>query len=63
MDAVGAPVDGQPGQRIYRVRSLERFVRWLMSLAGAALPVSPPELVESYRGALRAALRYYEGGA
>ena len=60
---LGAAVDGQPGQRIYRVRSLDRFVRWLMSLAGAARPVSPPELVESYRGALRAALRCYEGGA
>jgi len=60
---LGAPVAGQPGQRSYRVRSLDRFVRWLMSLAGAARPVSPPELVESYRGALRAALRCYEGGA
>src|SRR6185312_10134801 len=60
---LGAPVEGQPGQRSYRVRSLDRFVRGLMSVAGAARPVSPPELVESYRGALRAALRCYEGGA
>ena len=60
---LGAPVAGRPAQRSYRVRSLDRFVRWLMSLAGAARPVSPPELVEAYRGALNAALRCYEGGA
>lgn len=58
---LGAPVAGQPGQRNYRVRSLDRFVRWLMSLAGAARPVSPPDLVDSYRGALHAALRCYQG--
>jgi hypothetical protein len=34
-----------------------------MSLAGAAKPVSPPELVEAYRRALRAALRRYEDGS
>lgn len=60
---LGEPVAGRPAQRLYRVRSLDRFVRWLMSLAGAARPVSPPELVGAYRAALHAALRRYENGS
>ncbi len=60
---VGAPVPGPSTRRAYPVKSLDRFVRWLMSLAGAAKPVSPPELVEAYRRALRAALRRYEDGS
>lgn len=59
---LGAPIPGEPARRAYRVKSLERFVRWLMSLAGAARPVSPPQLVEAYRRALRATLRRYEDG-
>ena len=57
---LGGPVLGEPARRAYRVKSLDRFVRWLMSLAGAAKPVSPAQLVETYRSALRATLRHYE---
>lgn len=57
---LGAPVAGEPARRAYRVRSIDRFVRWLMSLAGAAKPVSPPDIVAAYHDALRATLRRYE---
>ncbi|MGH7646985.1 MAG: helix-turn-helix transcriptional regulator [Gemmatimonadaceae bacterium] len=57
---LGAAVPGQPAQRAYRIKSFDRFVRWLMSLAGAAKPVSPPELVDAYRRAVRDTLRCYE---
>lgn len=60
---LGAAVAGEPTRRAYRVRSIDRFVRWLMSLAGVAKPVSPPEVVAAYRDALRAAVRQYEAGS
>jgi predicted DNA-binding transcriptional regulator YafY len=59
--ALGTAVAGAPTHRAFRVRSLERFVRWTMSFAGAARPVSPPEFVEAYGAALRDVLSMYEG--
>lgn len=60
---LGESVPGEPARRAYRVKSIDRFVRWLMSLAGAAKPVSPPALVDAYGAALQATLRRYEAGA
>lgn len=60
---LGAAVAGESARRAYRVKSVDRFVRWLMSLAGAATPVSPPELVAAYRDALRTTARRYEGAS
>ena len=58
--ALGAAVPGNPNQRAFRARSLARFVRWTMSFAGAAHPVSPPRFVEAYEAALREVLAIYE---
>jgi predicted DNA-binding transcriptional regulator YafY len=49
---LGAPVDGRPGERTFRVRRLDAFVRWLLSLAGDAVPLSPPDAVAAYRAEL-----------
>lgn len=46
---LGEPVDGHAGHRRFRVRRVDAFVRWLLSLAGDAVPVSPPEVVAAYR--------------
>lgn len=58
---LGKAVDGQPARRSYRVKSIDRFVRWLMSLAGAAKPVSPLEVIEAYQHAVRDTLALYKG--
>jgi hypothetical protein len=42
---------------------METFTRWLLSLAGEAQPVSPPELVEMYRRTVRDTLHLYGRGA
>jgi hypothetical protein len=38
-------------------------VRWALSFRGEVVPVSPPELVDAYREALRATLDVYEGAS
>jgi proteasome accessory factor B len=58
--ALGVAVPGHPNRRRFRVRLLERFVRWTLSFAGAARPVSPPRFVEAYEAALRDVLAMYE---
>lgn len=58
--ALGAAVPGHSNRRQFRVRSLDRFVRWTMSFAGAARPVSPPLFVDAYEAALRDVLAMYE---
>lgn len=58
--ALGRAVEGHGSRRAFRVRSLERFVRWTMSFAGAARPVSPPRFVEAYGVAVRDVLSIYE---
>lgn len=60
---LGAAVPGQPDQRAFRVRALDRFVRWVLSLGGAAEPVSPPEFVEAFRRTVIDTLARYEGRA
>ena len=46
---LGESVPGSSAQRRFRVRRVDAFARWLLSFAGEAVPVSPPELVEEYR--------------
>lgn len=46
---LGEPVKGAPSQRRFRVRRSDAFARWLLSFAGEAVPVAPPELVAEYR--------------
>ncbi|HET7584486.1 MAG TPA: WYL domain-containing protein [Gemmatimonadaceae bacterium] len=56
---LGEPVRGHRDRRRFQVRRPDTFARWLLSLGGAAAPVSPVELVERYREMLRATLAVY----
>lgn len=56
---LGAPVTGHPDRRRFQVRRLDAFARWLLSLAGDATPVAPPELVAEYRAIARATAEIY----
>jgi proteasome accessory factor B len=58
---LGVAVDGAPDERRFRVRRPEVFARWLLTFAGDAVPVSPPEFVEQFRGLVRETLALYEG--
>ena len=46
---LGEPVEGHENRRLFRVRRLEPFSRWLLSLAGEAEPVGPEEVVGAWR--------------
>jgi len=46
---LGDPVPGSGSSRAFRVRRIDAFARWLLSFAGAAVPVSPPEVVNAWR--------------
>lgn len=60
----GEPVPEHPSRRRFRVRRLDTFVRWLLSLGGAATPIGPEELVAEYRRQLDATRALYsEAGA
>ncbi|HET9605127.1 MAG TPA: WYL domain-containing protein [Gemmatimonadales bacterium] len=61
--SIGAEVPGAAGQRMYEVRRVDAFVRWLLPLAGQAEPVSPPELVSAWRDAMDRTLALYGGAA
>jgi hypothetical protein len=39
---LGQAVDGSPDLRAFDVRRGDTFVRWLLSSAGARVPVDPP---------------------
>jgi predicted DNA-binding transcriptional regulator YafY len=58
----GEPVAGDAARRRYDVRRLDTFARWLVSLAGEARPVSPPELVDRWRKAISDTLALYGRG-
>ena len=58
---LGQPVPDHPSHRRFRVRRMDPFVRWLLSLGGAARPISPPELVAAWRDQLQATLDVYQG--
>jgi predicted DNA-binding transcriptional regulator YafY len=57
----GAVIRGSPRQRRFQVRRQDVFVRWLLSFAGDAIPVSPPALVQSFREVVRQTLALYDG--
>ncbi|HVZ49980.1 MAG TPA: WYL domain-containing protein [Gemmatimonadaceae bacterium] len=46
---LGQPVPGAPRKRRYRVRRVDAFARWLLSLAGHARPQGPREVVDAWR--------------
>lgn len=50
---------GQPRRRQFHVRRVNAFARWLLSLAGDATPVSPPEMVDAYRTLVAETIRAY----
>ncbi len=45
--------------RRFTVRRLEHFTRWLLSFAGAAQPVHPPEIVDAFHTLARAVAALY----
>lgn len=47
--ALGESVAGEEGWRRFAVRRVDAFARWLLSFAGDAVPLSPPEVVEAVR--------------
>ena len=63
---LGEPVDGSDARRRFRPRRVDVFARWLLSLQGDAVPVSPDILVRAYRDQIRDTLAIYgapTGGA
>jgi proteasome accessory factor B len=58
---LGEPVAGEPDWRLFRVRRMETFARWLLGFAGSVTPVSPDELVAEYRSLAERTLAQYEG--
>jgi predicted DNA-binding transcriptional regulator YafY len=55
---LGRPGHG-PRARVFSVRRLDSFCRWILSFAGEAVPISPPRLVDEYRALVRATLSVY----
>lgn len=60
---LGTAVEGAPERRSFRVRRMDAFARWLLSFAGEAVPVRPPELVEMVAEQVRATRALYDGDA
>jgi proteasome accessory factor B len=58
-EKLGEPVRGAPGRRRFRVRRADTFARWLLSFAGDAVPVEPPEMVDRFRTIARETLAVY----
>ena len=57
--ALGQPVRGRAGHRRFQVRRPDAFVRWLLSFAGAAAPVSPPAVVKAWTAVVAATAAHY----
>lgn len=60
---LGEPVPGHPDERVFRVRRLDVFTRWLLGFAGAVAPISPEELVKEYQSLAQLTLAQYEAGS
>ena len=56
---LGEAIPEQPDRRRFLVRRRDAFARWLLSFAGALVPVYPPELVDEYRALVRQTLAVY----
>jgi predicted DNA-binding transcriptional regulator YafY len=56
---LGSEAPGAPGRRSFQVRRPDAFVRWIVSFAGEAVPVEPPELVQAYERELRRTAEVY----
>ncbi len=57
--ALGTPVRGRAGHRRFLVRRPDAFVRWLLSFAGAAAPVSPAAVVREWTSVVAATTKLY----
>lgn len=56
---LGDPVEGHPRRRAFRVRRPDAFARWVLSFAGDAVPVSPPDVVRAVRALATATRALY----
>jgi proteasome accessory factor B len=59
-ESLGTAIRGAPRQRRFQVRRVNAFVRWLLSFAGDARPLSPPAVVDAFRDLVRQTLAVYE---
>jgi predicted DNA-binding transcriptional regulator YafY len=57
---LGTEICDAADQRMFRVRRMDVFARWLLSFAGEAVPISPPELLRMVADQLRATRALYE---
>jgi proteasome accessory factor B len=57
---LGTEVPGHRNRRSFRVKSVDRFIRWILSFAGAAKPVSPLAVTDAFRETARETLALYE---
>ena len=57
---LGTEVPGHRNRRSFRVKSVDRFVRWILSFAGAAKPVSPQVVTDAFQQTARETLALYE---
>ncbi len=58
---LGSPIPGAPRRRSFRVRRVDVFARWLLSLAGEAVPIAPTALVAAYHRLLEETRALYAG--
>ena len=57
---LGDPVNGDAATRRFRVRRAGPFVRWLLSFAGDARPVSPASIVDAFRRCAKETKKLYD---
>jgi predicted DNA-binding transcriptional regulator YafY len=57
---LGEEVPGHPDRRHFRVRRSDNFARWLLSFGGDLVPLAPGDLVDEYRGLVRATLAHHQ---
>lgn len=56
---LGTAVPASPRQRMFRVKRVDAFVRWILSFAGEVVPVSPASLSTDYQEMVRRTLSTY----
>ncbi|MDB4909073.1 MAG: hypothetical protein JWO05_3857 [Gemmatimonadetes bacterium] len=52
LSRLGHAVEGSERQRSFQVRRADAFTRWLLSFAGEAKPISPPQLIADFNEAV-----------